>query len=193
MLPWILCGPRKDLETTTQRNEIEKSVNILSELVMKMIKSNHQLQYNTHRTNDRAYNQMSEIPLTVGLGLHLHKSTRRKDLVELISDLGLYVSYDKIISIENSIASSDTQRIKENNKVYISSNIVRGVPIHLANDNCDFNNDTTDGKNEIHGTAQVVIQKFTSNASSFPMKIDKSATKFKGDFPHKEKIENSSK
>ena len=81
---------------------------------------------------------MSESPLTVGLGLHLHKSTRRKDLVELMPHLGLYVSYDKIISIENSIASSDTQRIKENNKVYISSTIVRGVPIHFANDNCDL-------------------------------------------------------
>ena len=135
MLRWILCGPRKDLEKTTQRNEIEKSVNILSELVMNMLKSNRQLQYDSHRSNDRTYNQMNETPLTVGLGLHLHKCTRSKDFVVLMSDLGLCMSYDKIIKIENSIANSVIQRIKENNRVYIPSNIVRGVPIHFAIEN----------------------------------------------------------
>ena len=50
---WILCGPSKDSETA-HRNEIDKSVNILSELVMNMIKSNRQLQYDSHRSNDRA-------------------------------------------------------------------------------------------------------------------------------------------
>ena len=133
-------------------------MNILSELVMNMIKSSRQLQYDSHRSNDRAFNQMSETPLTVGLGLHLHKSTRSKDFVELISDLGLCISYDKIIKIENFIANSVTQRIKENNRVYIPSNIVRGVPIHFAIDNCDFKNDNPDRKNESQDTAQVVIQ-----------------------------------
>ena len=50
----------------------------------------------------------------------------------------------------------------ENNRVYILSNDVRGVAIHFSIDNCDFKNDTPDGKNEFHGTAQVVIQKSTS-------------------------------
>ena len=132
---------------------------------------------------------MSETPLTVGVGLHLHKSTRSKDLVELMSDLSLCISHDKIIKIENSVANSVKQRIKENNRVYIPSNTVRGVPIHFAIDNCDFENNTPDGKNEFHGTAQVVIQKPASN-TSFPIKIDISATKFKGDFPHIGKIAN---
>ena len=44
LLHWTLCGLRKDSEKKTQRNEIEKLVNIFSELVMSMIKSNHQLQ-----------------------------------------------------------------------------------------------------------------------------------------------------
>ena len=121
---WILCGPRKDSETTAHRNEIDKSVNILSELVMNMIKSNRQLQYDSHRSNDRAYNQLSETPLKIGLRIHLHKSTRSKDLVEFVCDLCLCISYDKIIRIENSITNSVTQRIKENNWVYIPSNIV---------------------------------------------------------------------
>lgn len=38
----------------TEMKLIDKSVNILSELVMNMIKSNRQLQYDSHRSNDRA-------------------------------------------------------------------------------------------------------------------------------------------
>ena len=118
VLHWILSGPRKGTEKRTQINEIEKLVNILSELVMNMIKSNHHLQYYSHQSNDRAYNQMSETFLTVWLGFTVHKSTQSKDLVELMSDLDLCIPYDKIIKIENSIASSVTQRINENNSVH---------------------------------------------------------------------------
>ena len=46
------------------------------------------MQYDSHKSNDRAYNQMNETVLTVGLGLHLHKSTLSKHLVDLMSDLG---------------------------------------------------------------------------------------------------------
>ena len=86
----------------------------------------------------------------------------------------------KLPRLKNSIANSVAQRIKQSNRVYIPSNIVRGVAIHFAIDNCDF-------KNEFHGTAQVVIQKSTSNISFF-IKTGRSATKFKGDFLHIEKI-----
>ena len=102
-------------------------------------------------------------------------------MVKLISDLGLCISYDTIIKIENSIANSVTQRMNENNRVRIPCNIVSGVPIHFPIDNCDFKDGTLDGKKELHDTAQVAIQKSASN-TSFLIKIDRSATKFKDDF-----------
>ena len=70
------------------------------------------MQYDSRRSNDRAYNQMSETALKIGLGLHLHNSTRSKDLVELMSDLSFSISYNKIIKIKNSIGNSVTQGIK---------------------------------------------------------------------------------
>ena len=145
------------------------------------------MQYDSQRSNDTAYNQISETPLTFGLGLHLHKSIWSKDLVELMPDLGLGISYNKTIEIENSIADSVTQRTNENKRVFIPSNIVKSVPIHFAIHNCDFKNEAADGKNEFHGTAQFVIKKSTFNAL-FPIKTDKSATKFKGNFLGMEKI-----
>ena len=71
--------------------------------------------------------------------------------------------------------------------MHIHSNIVRGIPIHFTINHCYFKNYTPDEKNGFYGTAQVVIQKSTSN-TSFPIKINRSTTKFKGDFPHIEKI-----
>ena len=52
---------------------------------------------------------MSETAVKIGLGLHLHNSTRSKDLVELMSDLSFSISYNKVIKIKNSIADSVTQ------------------------------------------------------------------------------------
>ena len=49
--------------------------------------------------------------------------------------------------------------------VYILSGTARGIPIL----NCGFKNDTPNGMNKFHGTAQVVIRKSTSN-TSFPIK-----------------------
>ena len=73
--------------------------------------------------------------------------------------------------------------------MHIHSNIVRGIPIHFTINHCYFKNYTPDEKNGFYGTAQVVIQKSTSN-TSFPIKINRSTTKFKGDFPHIGKIAN---
>ena len=115
------------------------------------------MQYVFHSSYDSAYKH----PLTVRLKLHAHKSTRRKKLVKPMPDLGLCILCDKIIKIKNSMASSVPQRIKENNRVYIPSDIIRGVLIHFAIDNCDYKNDTHDGKNKFHDTAKVVIQRST--------------------------------
>ena len=71
--------------------------------------------------------------------------------------------------------------MNENNRVRIPCNIVSGVPILFPIDNCDFKDDTLDEKKELHDTAQVAIQKSASN-TSFLIKIDRSATKFKDDF-----------
>ena len=72
LLRWTWCGPRKNLETISHRNGTEKSVKILSELMMNIIKSNRQIQYDSHKCKDSVYNQMSKTSLTIRMGLRLH-------------------------------------------------------------------------------------------------------------------------
>ena len=65
---------------TSPGNGIDKCVEILSELMMNMIKNDRQISYATKK-GDRN-KQMNETPLTVGLGLHLYKGTWSKVLIE---------------------------------------------------------------------------------------------------------------
>lgn len=105
LLRWIIGGPKMTSETKSSNKEIEKSVEIMSELVINMSKSDRQIRYASNR-NQIEHRQMTETPFTVGLGLHLHKSTRSKVLIEHMSNLNLCISHDKILKIENAIANS---------------------------------------------------------------------------------------
>ena len=66
---------------TSPDDEFDKCVEILRELMISMIKSDRQIFYVTKKRGD-GYRQKNEKPLTVGLGLHLYKSSRSKVLIE---------------------------------------------------------------------------------------------------------------
>ena len=189
MLKWIIIGPTTIHASADE--EIDRCVDVLSELVINMMKSDRQIQHSNKRNNN-GYRKMNETPLTVGLGLHLYKSTRSKVLIEHMSNLGLCISYDKVLKIENAIANAVSAKMETSNGVYIPPNVVPGVPVHFAIDNCDFKNDTPDGKNEFHATAQVIIQK--SISSNFPplLLIDRCVEKFKENTIITEKISKPS-
>ena len=61
--------------------------------------------------------------------------------------------------------------------MYVPSNIVPGIPVHFAIYNCDFKNDTLDGKNKFHTTAQVIIQKSNNCGLQQHLVINQSAKK----------------
>ena len=79
LLGWIIHGPRMSPDTSPG-NGIDKCVEILSELMMNMIKSDRQISYATKKGDGNK--QMNETPLTVDLGLHLYKGTWSKVLIE---------------------------------------------------------------------------------------------------------------
>ena len=70
----------------------------------------------------------------------------------------MFIDYEKTLRIETDIANSVVQRTLKNNGVYVPQTIQAGLPVYFAVDNCDIKNDTADGKNEFHGTAQIVYQ-----------------------------------
>jgi len=81
-------GPRASACASPYR-KIDKSVEILSEFMINVIKSDRQM-YHATKKKEYRYRQINE---TVGLGLHLYKATRSKDLIEQLSNLNLCISY----------------------------------------------------------------------------------------------------
>ena len=168
-------------------NEIDKCVETLLELMINMIKSDRKTSYSTKKRGS-GYRQMNETPLTVGLGLHLYKSTRSKVLIEYLSNLNRCISHDKVLKIENSIANAVSSQKKSTYGVYVPPNTVPGIPVHFTIDSCDFKNDTPDRKNKFHAKAQVIIQKSDNCGLQQHLSINRSVKKFKSDAISTEKI-----
>ena len=144
---------------------------MLSEIIMGIVKTDRQVKHKFSSGDTSRFQNQNKTPFTVGLGLHLHKITRSKELVDTFNDLLLSIPYNKALKIEKAIANSVVKEKRENNNVYIPPNVIKGKMLHFTIDNTDFNNDTPDEKPEFHGTGQIFIQKqSSSNISSLKEK-----------------------
>ena len=135
------------------------------------MKSKRQVNYNS---NNGDFRSSVETPFSVGLGLYVHQKTRSKDIVNTLSGLKLSISYEKVLQIETDIANAVAVSAENNGGIYVPPNIISSVPIHFAIDNTDFSNDTPDGKNEFHGTGQIVFQKKQAFENETQLVIERS-------------------
>ena len=109
-------------------------------------------------TEHENFRDMVKTPLSVGLPLHLHKETRSEKLINCLYDIGLAISYDKVMKIENGLGNAVFENIESNGVTFIPFTLEIGKPLHFAIDNIDFKNDTANGKSEFHGTTLVAFQ-----------------------------------
>ena len=95
-------------------------------------------------------------PKHIGLGLHILKQTRSKDIVTSINRFGNCISYtdsQRIIATE----AERVQRQIESNGCFVPSNIKPGHFTHFAIDNLDFSEHRKDGQTT-HGTTHIIYQ-----------------------------------
>ena len=112
------------------------------------------------------FREVVETPFTVGLGIYVHKDKCSKKLIECLSDLGLSISYGKVMKIKNDLGIAEVKNISLNHGVFVPPNFQPGIPLHFAISNIDFKNDTPDGKSEFHGTTHVVFQKNPASSTT---------------------------
>ena len=89
------------------------------------------------------------------------------------------MSYEKVVKIETELANAVADITQKNSGVYVPPNIKYGTPLHFAIDNTDFRNDTPNGKDEFHGTGQILFQKRASTQISKLRIPRSSSTKMK--------------
>ena len=64
-----------------------------------------------------------------------NKKTRSNDVVNILSNLNLFIDYEKVLRIETDIANAVVQRALKNNGVYVPPSIQAGLPVYFAVDN----------------------------------------------------------
>ena len=114
------------------------------------------MQFNKHARRRKGsigtrHKLSNETPLQIYLGLELHAHTRKRQLIDTIFQLGLSISYDRVLGISTQLGNSVCQQ-------YQTENVVCTLKLHkelftvAAVENIDHNPSSTTAKDSFHGT-----------------------------------------
>ena len=104
-----------------------------------------------YHTKDR------ETPLPTYLGLLVHAETRKKGLFDKLCDLGLSISYNRVLEISSEMGNNVGERFQAEN-VVCPSNLKLKLFTTSAVDNIDHNPSSTTATGSLHGTAISLFQ-----------------------------------
>lgn len=98
-----------------------------------------------------------EVPLAVYIAMKIHSQTRQKKLVETFYDLGLCISYDRLMDINTELANNSCEVYNVLGKV-CPIQLMPGNFITAAFDNIDHNPSANTATDSFHGTAISITQ-----------------------------------
>ena len=81
-LRWVMIGTKTDINSKRSESSM-KVTTVVSQVIMKNFKSNRQVSYQPKNNAD--FRNRREIPLSIGTSLTVHKKTRSKGLVKVLS------------------------------------------------------------------------------------------------------------
>ena len=112
----------------------------------------------THKSPSKVRHSLDrEPPLPLYLGMKIHTEIRSKSLIKQLYNLGLSVSYDRILQVESQLATRVCQNFK-NKGVVVPSQFSHGPFVAAALDNLDYNPSSTTAVGSFHGTGISLFQ-----------------------------------
>ena len=109
------------------------------------------------KTSNAKHTLKREPPLPVYLGSMLHTNTRKRKLVDTFYNLGLSISYDRVLSISTEMGNKICDRYERDNAV-CPPNLRAGLFTTAAVDNIDHNPSSTSAHDSFHGTGISLFQ-----------------------------------
>lgn len=94
----------------------------------------------------------------VAVGLKVHAYTRSKHLAIYLHANNVSVDYFRILRLETQLADAVLRRMTLTQDVYIPPGLKKNKFLFFAIDSIDFAEDSTDGKDTLHGTMMTVYQ-----------------------------------
>ena len=122
-----------------------------------------------------------ETPLSIYISMLIHAKTRSRHLIDTLSNLGLCVSYNRLMNISTDLANTVCTKYHED-QVVCPLNLSNGTFTCGAVDNIDHNPSARTAKDSFHGTAISLMQFPTSETPGVPR------VRIQQDIPRKSKI-----
>ena len=98
-----------------------------------------------------------EPPITVYIGLNIHQVTRSKKLIQQLYQMGISISYDRVLELEEWIATAVCKHFEEDG-VVAPACLRKGLFTVGALDNLDHNLTSTTSVNSFQGTGISLFQ-----------------------------------
>ncbi len=148
----VLNGP--DLR---DQNLIDSQANLtISQAILFNFKKRASFPSRSRHSMDR------EPPLPLYIGIKIHTETRSKKLIPELHDLGLSISYDRVLQLESQLTTAVCENFLEKGAV-VPVQLRRGLFTIGALDNFDHNPLSTTAKGSFHGTGISIFQFPTSS------------------------------
>lgn len=103
------------------------------------------------------HNKARETPLPVYIGLTIHARTRKRDVIDTMFDLGLSISYDRVLDISTAMGNRVCEQYHRDAAV-CPPNLRQGLFTTAAVDNIDHNPSSTTATGSFHGTGISLFQ-----------------------------------
>ena len=101
----------------------------------------------------RCYHEKTrETPMMIYIGLKIYSTSRSRNLIDMLFNLGLCISYDRVLEITKNIYEN-LREAYENNKFFFPNILKLGLFTVMLKDNIDFNSKL----NLINGTIMVQV------------------------------------
>ena len=159
---------------------IEHSPDIETQIETETIKSDlaipHLLQYNCHQSpKKRSYMlqkhaKSREAPFVIYVGLLLFAKTRKRQLIDILHQYGICISYDRVLEVSSQLAEALVERYLEEGLV-CPTVLRKGLFTKAAVDNVDHNPSATTAKSSFHGTGISLFQHPTGDNSGEPREM----------------------
>ena len=120
------------------------------------------LQYNCFSKEKEGANVLRhpkdrETPFPVYMGMAVYAKTRKRNLVEMLHDHGLCISYDRVLEISAQLGDATVTKYVEEG-VVCPSVLRKGLFTTAVMDNIDHNPAATTATTSFHGTSISVFQ-----------------------------------
>ena len=105
----------------------------------------------------RRHMKKQETPMMIYIGLKIYSTSRSRNLIEMLYQLGLCISYDRVLEITKNIYEN-LRESYENNKFFFPNILKLGLFTVMLKDNIDMNSKSNFIQWHYHGTSRSIIQ-----------------------------------